>query len=211
MERSLRTSQLRTPEPRPARWRRGKPRRKGILATFTVTAALLVLGLGTVPAGAAVASHGKAAPAAAAVTPLTSLALTNCLTGVNNTYEFYTWCKGTSPTSFRTIAYCADGQAVIGVEYTDGSGNLSYANCKTTGNQNSTIISGSSAGWGILECSNGNGTGTFAGYHDTSGDISQLLANWGATNGVGDITAGGTKLCQYSIGLAQQISPTSPV
>ena len=25
------------------------------------------------------------------------------------------------------------------------------------------------------------------------------------------VTAGGTKLCQYSIGLAQQISPTSPV
>jgi len=191
-------------------WRRGKPRSKGITAA-TVTAGLLVLGLGTVPAGAAVASTGKATPAAAAATaagtPVTPLALTNCLTGVSNTYEFYTWCKGTSPTSFRTIAYCADGEAVIGVEYTDGSGSLSYANCKTTGNQNSTLISGSSAGWGILECSNGNGAGTFAGYHDTSGDISQLLANWGA----GNIATGGTALCQYSTGLAQEISPTTPV
>jgi hypothetical protein len=205
MERSLRTSQLRTQdEPRPARWWRGRPRRRGITAAFTVAAGLLlVLGLGTAPSGAAVAGTPKTAHAAA-ITPDT---LSSCLAGVNNTYEFYTWCKGTSPTSFRTVAYCADGEAVIGVEYVDGSGSLSYANCKTTGNQNSTLISGSSAGWGILLCSNVNGSGTYAGYYDRSGDISQLLANWGA----GNIATGGTTLCQYSTGLAQEISPTTPV
>ena len=129
---------------------------------------LLALGLSTAPAGAAVASTAKAA-SAAAVVPDT---LSSCLTGVNNSYEFYTWCKGTSPTAYRTVSYCADGDAVLGVEYADGSGSLSYANCKSTENLNSTLTTGNGTGWGILLCSNSNGAGTYQGYHDTSGDIS---------------------------------------
>jgi hypothetical protein len=205
MERSLRTSQLRTPdEPRPARWRRGRPGRKFTMAALTVAAGLLLaLGLSTAPAGAAVASStAKTAPAAAPV-PDT---LSSCLTGLNNSYEFYTWCKGTSPTSFRTIANCSDGEAVLGVEYADGSGSLSYADCKDTDNLNSTLLTGEGVGWGILMCSNVNGTGTFAGYTDRSGDISSILVAWGN----GNIPNGGTTLCDYSIGQATAINPTTP-
>ena len=98
--------------------------------------------------------------------------LSSCLTGVNNSYEFYTWCKGTSPTAYRTVAYCADGDAVLGVEYADGSGNLSYANCDSTDSLDSTLNTGTGGGWGILLCSNSNGAGTYQGYYDRSGDIS---------------------------------------
>jgi hypothetical protein len=166
-----------------------------------VTAGLLLAaGLSVAPAGAAVTSSAaKAAPAHSAA-PQT---LSSCLVGVSNAYEFYTWCKGTSPTSFRTIAYCADGKAVMGAEYADGSGSLSYADCTMQG-----LASTLDANWGILYCSNVNGTGTYAGYHDTSGDISLLLANWGSPSG--DITSGGTALCQYSIGEAAVISETTP-
>jgi hypothetical protein len=129
-----------------------------------------------------------------------------CLTGEANSYEFYTWCQGASPGGYRTIAYCGDGQtAVIGIEYADGSGSLSYADCSATGGQDSTL---DPLGWGVVECSNYNGSGTFQGYVDTKGDISQILANWGGTGG---ITAGGSLLCQYSIGEAQEISPTTPI
>jgi hypothetical protein len=204
MERSLRTSQLRTPdEPRPARWRRGRARR-GIIATaFAATAGLLLaLGLCTAPAGAAVASTAKTSPAAT-VTPDT---LSSCLTGVNNSYEFYSWCKGTSPTSYRTIAYCADDDAVLGAEYADGSGNLSYANCDSTDSLNSTLNTGTNADWGILLCSNSNGAGTYQGYYNRSGDISWILLNWGA----GNITTGGNTLCDYSTSQATAINPVTP-
>jgi hypothetical protein len=127
-----------------------------------------------------------------------------CSQGYSNSYEFYTLCKGTSPVGYRTIAYCANDQAVIGIEYEVGSGSLSYADCSSTGGMDSTL---NTLGWGILWCSNYNGTGTFAGYHDTVGDISGILAGWGATN----ITTGGTTLCEYSIGEAQAISPNNPV
>ena len=131
-----------------------------------------------------------------------------CLAGEANSYEFYTWCKGTSPAAYRTIAYCADGSAVLGAEYADDSGSLSYADCSSNG-LNSTLVgtSGSPVGWGILWCSNYNGTGTYAGYQDTKYDISLILANWGG----GTIATGGTTLCDYSIGPATTaISPTNP-
>jgi len=164
---------------------------------------VLALGLSTAPAGAAVpSSTAKTAPAATAI-PLT---LSSCLTGESNSYEFYTWCKGTSPTSFRTIAYCADNDAVLGVEYTDGSGDLSYADCKDTDGLNSTLITGAGVGWGILLCSNVNGTGQYAGYIDRSGDISNILIDWGN----GTIATGGTTLCEYSTGQATAVNPTTP-
>jgi len=159
---------------------------------------VLAAGLSMAPARAAVTSSAAKTSPAAAAAPQT---LSSCLAGVNNAYEFYTWCKGTSPTSFRTIAYCADSEAVMGVEDADGSGSLSYADCTMDG-----LASTLDANWGILYCSNDNGTGTYAGYHDTSGDISLLLANWGN----GDITTGGTDLCDYSIGEATPISETTP-
>lgn len=146
---------------------------------------LLAAGLSTAPAGASATSTAKTSPAGT-VQPQT---LSSCLAGMNNSYEFYTWCKGTSPTSFRTIAYCADGEGVLGAEYQDGSGSLSYANCQIDG-LNSTL----NADWGILWCSNNNGTGTYQGYANrASGDISWMLAAWGN----GSISTGGTTICEW--------------
>jgi hypothetical protein len=155
---------------------------------------LLALGLTTTPTHAAVTNTARVPPIST-VEPDT---LSTCLTGVNNSYEFYTWCQGTGPTSFRTVAYCTNGDAVIGVEYADGDAVLSYADCTMDG-LNSTL----DANWGILLCSNVNGTGTYEGYYDRSGDISGLFLNWGD----GNITTGATTLCDYSTGAPEVINP----
>ncbi len=165
----------------------------------------LALGLCVGPAGATVTGTAKISPAG--VVPA---ALSTCLTGVNNSYEFYTWCKGTSPTSFRTIALCANDQAVLGAEYADGSGSLSYANCDSTDNLHSTLSmppDPTPESWGILECSNSNGAGTFAGYIDTKGDISWILLNAGNNS----IPTGGTTLCDYSTTVPTSINPNVPL
>ena len=180
--------------PKPTGWS-GQRGRRVTAAVLVAGGALLASGL-TASAGAATSSTAKAAAKPATVP------LPVCLTGEHTSYEFYTWCQGASPASFRTIAYCADGEAVLGVEYADGSGSLSYADCSATGGLNSTL----GAGWGVLECSNYNGSGTYAGYFDSSGDISGILQNWGS----GNITTGGTALCDYSIGQATAINPTTP-
>lgn len=193
----MRTAQSGTQdEPRHARWRLpGRLGRREVTTALAVTAALLLAAsLSIAPAGAAVTAIAHTPPAAAAA----PLALTSCLTGESNSYEFYTWCKGTSPTSFRTIALCANGNAVLGVEYADGSGQLSYDDCTLNG-QNSTL----NADWGTLLCSNSNGAGTYQGYDDRSGDISWILLNWGN----GNITTGGTTLCDYSTSVAAVINP----
>ena len=193
---------MRTPgepiSPRPPRLP-GTPGRRGrrVTAVALVTAGVLLAPGLTASAGAAASSTAKAAVTPHAVT------LPACLTGVHNSYEFYTWCQGTSPASYRTIAYCANGDAVLGIEYADGSGNLSYADCSSTGGLNSTL----NADWGILECSNYNGSGTYQGYVDTSNDISWILLNLGS----GNITTGGTTLCDYSIGAATAINPNTPL
>ena len=159
-----------------------------------MTAGLLLAPSLTTSAGAVVVNAGRAD--AATATPV-------CLTGESNSYEFYTWCQGTSPASYRTIAYCADGDAVLGVEYADDSGNISYADCNATDGLDSTL---DTLGWGVLECSNYNGTGTYAGYVDTKGDISEILLNWGS----GSIGTGGNTLCDLSIGEADAINPNTP-
>lgn len=68
-------------------------------------------------------------PARATATPDT---LQTCYTGTNNTYEYYGWCDGTGPTSYRTIADCnssVTGLIAYGVERWDGDNRQSYADC----------------------------------------------------------------------------------
>ena len=105
-------------------------------------------------------------PAGAAVAAVHPDTLTVCYTGTNNTYEYYVWCNGTGPTSYRSIVYCADGQVVFGVERWDGDDRESYASCESNG-LGSTL----SDNWGIPLCSNDNGTGTYEGYDNRHGDI----------------------------------------
>jgi hypothetical protein len=146
-----------------------------VTAGLAVTAGLLATGLSMTPANAA-------------VRPAT---LSACEPGTSNSYEFYGWCSGSGTTSYRAIAMCANGNAVYGVELYDGDPLGSFASCEVDG-QDSTL-STTEPDWGYLECSNNNGSGTYSGYKDISGDISWMLLNWGN----GNIATGGNTLCDY--------------
>jgi hypothetical protein len=190
---------LRTPEePRPARWwRPATPKRRIISAALTLAAGLLLAaGLSIAPAGAAVTT--TAATSAGPVQPRT---LSSCEIGTNNNYEYYLWCNGTGPTSYRAIASCADGEVVFGVERWDGDRRDSYASCHSNG-----LNSNLGADWGILLCSNGNGSGTNQGYFDRHGDISQYFQAWGS----GTIATGATWACDYDTSGTPVVSPTQP-
>jgi hypothetical protein len=175
-------------EPEPARWRRltGSKYRVTKAALAVVVGALLSVGLTMAPAGAAVTSTAKVAPSGTAQ-PET---LKTCKIGTNNSYEYYGWCDGTGPTSYRAIAYCANEDAVYGVSRWDGDRRQSYASCEVDG-LNSTLAPNPNGDWGLLLCSNDNGAGTYQGYVNRHGDISWMLLNWGN----GNIATGGTTLC----------------
>jgi hypothetical protein len=148
------------------------------------------------PAGAAVTSTAQTS--ASAIQPQT---LSKCYTGTNNTYEYYVWCNGTGPTSYRAIVTCANGEILMGVERWDGDTRQSYASCRDDG-FNSTLVTG----WGILLCSNDNGTGTYQGYYDRNGDISQYFQNWGN----GTIATGATWACDYDTSGTPYAGPDVP-
>ena len=148
------------------------------------------------PAGAAVTSTAQTS--AGAVQPQT---LSKCYTGTNNSYEYYVWCNGTGPTSYRAIAYCTDGDVVCGAELPDGDETESFASCESNG-LDSTL----GPNWGILLCSNDNGDGTYQGYYDRHGDISQYFQNWVS----GNIATGGTWACEYDTSGTPVVSPTEP-
>jgi hypothetical protein len=89
----------------------------------------------------------------------------------------------------------------MGILRWDGDSRMSYASCHSNG-QNATI----DANWGILLCSASNGSGTYQGYYDRHGDISQYLQAWGS----GVIGTGGTWACQYDTSGTPEVSPTQP-
>jgi hypothetical protein len=168
-----------------------------VTSVFALAAGvLLAMGLSMAPAGAAVTS--TAHTSAGMIQPAT---LSECYTGTNNSYEYYVWCNGTGPTSYRAIAYCADNEVVFGVERWDGDDRESYASCESNG-LDSTL----DENWGILLCTNDNGTGTYAGYYDRHGDISQYFQNWGD----GTIATGGTWACEIDTSGTPYYSPTQP-
>lgn len=177
-----------TGKSRVARLRRQTRPRFNIIKAALAMALGLVLtaGLTMTPAQAAVTSTAKISPAAT-VRPDT---LKDCKTGTNNTYEYYGWCDGTGPTSYRAIAFCSNENAVYGLERWDGDRRMSYASCEVD-NMNSTLDDD----WGFLLCSNDNGAGNYQGYVNRHGDISWMLLNWGN----GNIQAGGTTLCDYDV------------
>jgi hypothetical protein len=187
-------------EPRPARWRhQARPKYRIIKAALAVTAGLLLAAaFTTASAQAAVTSTAKTiGTMQPKVIPET---LKTCETGTNNSYEYYGWCDGTGPTSYRTVAYCENGDAVLGLERWDGDRRLSYSSCELNG-MNSTL----DADWGYLLCSNNNGAGTYQGYSDKHGDISWILYDWGN----GNITTGGTTLCEWDTSAENVINPNT--
>lgn len=173
------------------RSRRESPKRRITSAALAAAAGpLLAVGLSAAPAGAAVSG-----------TALGPQTLSSCETGTNNTYEYYTWCKGSGPTSYRAVAYCADGEVVLGVERWDGDNRESYASCEND-NLNSTL----DEDWGIILCSSNSGAGTYQGYYDRHGDIKKYLEAWGG----GNVTTGGNWACEYYVSGEPAVSPTQP-
>lgn len=140
-----------------------------------------------VTAGLLLTAAFTAGPAnAATVRPDT---LTTCYTGTNNTVQYYGWCNGTGPTSYRVIVDCSNGDWVLGVERWDGDRRESYGSCGIDG-MNALLTEN----WGYLLCSNDNGDGSYQGYQNRHGDISQLMLSWGGGTSIPD---GGNTLCQY--------------
>jgi hypothetical protein len=127
---------------------------------------------------------------AAGASTLQPETLKTCETGSNNAYEYTGWCDGTGPTSYRVLATCTGNVGVYGVTRWDGDRRESTASCEING-LNQTLDNN----WGYVLCSTGNGAGTYQGYVDKHGDISSVLLTWGN----GNITTGGTLMCQYDV------------
>jgi hypothetical protein len=122
-----------------------------------------------------------------------------CNAGVNNDYEYYTNC--TAGTYYaRTVAQCEDGNLALGAEQLGSSREVSVSTCLNDSDLNSAD------NWGILYCSNDSGTGTYEGYENVSGDISQFLS----TVGGGTIATGGNYMCQFDVNASAIIPDVQP-
>jgi hypothetical protein len=191
-----------TGEPRSS-WQRRRPSHRIVKAAIAVTAGLTLAAVFTTgPARAAVTSTAKTSPTSTTRTATTSNVtpdtLGTCKTGTNNAYEYYGWCTGTGPTSYRAIVYCENDDGVFGVQRADGNELDSLASCEFDG-LDSTL----NDDWGFLLCSNDNGDSTYEGYVDRHGDISWMLYDWGN----GDIVTGGNTMCNWDIGSESAFNP----
>lgn len=188
-----------TGEPRSS-WRRHRPRYRIIKAALAVIAGLTLAAVFTTgPAGATVTSTAKTA-STSSVRPDT---LGTCKTGTNNAYEYYGWCSGTGPTSYRVIVYCENGDGVFGIQRADGNELDSLASCEFDGLD--STLNTTQPDWGYLECSNDNGDSTYDGYVDRHGDISWMLDYWGD----GNIITGGDTMCNWDIYAESSFNPNA--
>ena len=188
---------MRTPdESRSARWQ-GKPARRVAKTGLAVAVGLLLAaGLSTSSARAAV----KPAVKAAAVVRATPAAATpTCDTGIHNDYEYYTDCTA-GTYYYRTVAQCADGNLALGAEDLGSSKKVSLSTCEDDSDLNSAD------NWGLLYCSSNSGAGTYEGYLNESGDISQFLL----TTGNGTIATGGTYMCDIDANASNVIADVAP-
>lgn len=174
-----------------------RPRYRIIKATLAVIAGLTLAAVFTTgPAGATVTSTAKTA----SISNVSPDTLGTCKTGTNNAYEYYGWCTGSGPTSYRVIVYCTNGDGVFGIQRADGNELDSLASCEFDG-LDSTL----NADWGFLLCSNDNGDSTYDGYVDRHGDISWMLDYWGD----GNIITGGDTMCNWDIYAESSFNPNA--
>lgn len=169
-------------------------------------AVLLAAGISAATAGAAVKPAAKAAPAAVkpAAEPVlaptaAASAIPTCDAGIHNNYEYYTGCTA-GTYYYRTVAQCADGNLALGAEELGSSRKVSVSTCLNDNDLNSAD------NWGILYCSTDSGDGTYEGYENESGDISQFLL----TVGAGTIATGGTYMCQIDVNNSTVITDVAP-
>jgi hypothetical protein len=155
---------------------------------------LLAAGLSPSSAGAAVTTAAKPVPATAAASTPT------CDTGIHNTYEYYTLCTSSGSNYYRAVAHCADGNIALGAEFQLGSKTVSVATCKAESGLDPAD------NWGLLFCSSNSGAGTYQGYLNKSGDISQYLVQVGS----GTIATGGTYMCDIDTNASTVITDVPP-
>jgi hypothetical protein len=175
--------------------RQGKHARRATKAGLAVAGGLLLAaGMSASSAGAAVRPAAKAAvPATAAA------AIPTCDTGIHNNYEYYTDCTAGTD-YYRTVAQCADGNLALGAEELGSSKTVSRSTCENDSDLNAAD------NWGLLYCSSNSGDGSYAGYLDESGDISQFLL----TTGDGTIATGGTYMCDIDADASTVIADVAP-
>src|SRR5580698_158028 len=197
-------------EPGAARWRR--PGSRALKATLAASAGVLLTGgLAMAPVAHALAAgaaktperastvrKGEALLAPGVVSPET--ASVSCATADQWTYaaDFWGYCAGEAgPNSYRAVAFCANNETMVGWARWDGDVRSSLSNCAAANND--STLSTVYPDWGFLLCTNNDGAGSFSGYVDESGDISQLLYNIGQLDEPtpGGITGGGDYLCDY--------------
>ena len=185
-----------------------------VTAAALTTAGVLVLttGLGMASAGAAVSK----------TTPLTAMSphkLGTCVNGAigpsNPPVQYRGGCAGSGPTSYRTLAWCNNNEAAIGIENTDGYSHQSYAKCDLGTSTALLATSGNTGtspdwGWGYIFCNENKGNTTESGgYLPKSGsgsDMSQILVDVGGGNN--DIPQGIVDLCNWNYTNEAMFNPT---
>jgi hypothetical protein len=151
------------------------------------------------PAAARAAAAVKAPAAAVAAPGAAAAAIPTCDTGIHNNYEYYTDCTA-GTYYYRTVAQCADGNLALGAEELGSSKTVSRSTCLNDSDLNPAD------NWGLLYCSSSSGNGTYEGYLNESGDISQFLL----TTGNGTIATGGTYMCDIDANASNVIADVAP-
>ena len=188
---------MRTPDESRSARRQRKPARR-VAKTGLAVAVGLLLTAG-MSASSARASVKPTVKAATVVRGATTAAIPTCDTGIHNNYEYYTDCTA-GTYYYRTVAQCADGNLALGAEYLGSSKTVSRSTCEDDSDLNSAD------NWGLLYCSSNSGNGTYEGYLNKSGDISQFLL----TTGNGTIATGGTYMCDIDTNASTVIADVAP-
>ena len=191
---------MRTPDESRSARRQGKPGRRVARTGLALAAGLLLAaGMSAPSAGAAVKPTVKAARAATVAPGAAAAAIPTCDTGIHNNYEYYTDCTA-GTYYYRTVAQCADGNLALGAEELGSSKTVSLSTCLNDSDLNPAD------NWGLLYCSSNSGNGTYEGYKNQSGDISQFLL----TTGNGTIATGGTYMCDIDTNASNVIADVAP-
>jgi hypothetical protein len=191
---------VRTPDESRSARRRGKLTRRVAKTGLAVAVGLLLAaGMSASSVGAAVKPTVKAAKAATVAPGAAAAAIPTCDTGIHNNYEYYTDCTA-GTYYYRTVAQCEDGNLALGAEELGSSKTVSRSTCENDSDLNSAD------NWGLLYCSSNSGDGTYEGYLNESGDISQFLL----TTGNGTIATGGTYMCDIDANASDVITDVAP-
>jgi hypothetical protein len=192
---------VRTPDESRSAQRRGKLTRRAVKTGLALAVGLLLAaGMSASSVGASVKPAVQVAKATSIAPDATAAAIPTCDAGISNkVYEYYTDCTA-GTYYYRTVAWCEDGNLALGPEELGSSRKVSGSNCKNDSGLNTAND------WGLLYCSTDTGAGTYEGYLNESGDISQFLVNTGG----GTIATGGNYICDIDATGADVITDTTP-